>query len=68
MTPYRRHLTEAMENQTGVIYLWNGQEIEYFRHSNCEHTTITKRVKRKSTHVSFVPKISNRVEKLISSH
>ncbi len=54
MAPYRRQLTEAMEHQIGVIYLWNGQEIVSFQPGNCEETTLTKRVGQKKIFTRIV--------------
>ncbi len=54
MTNYRSQLTEAMENQNGVIYLWNGQGIVNCQPRKFENTSITKRVGPKKIYARIV--------------
>ncbi len=36
-----------MEDRSGDIYLWNGQEIIYYQPRNFEHKSLTKTARRK---------------------
>ncbi len=36
-----------MEDRSGDIYLWNGQEIIYYQPQNFEHKSLTKTARQK---------------------